>query len=107
MCIDLHPQMCRGDYQGPYCAFSEYSFQNTYNLASIAAIDLNFGMIIHVSSRYTHKEFQAPPIPGVGEASERVDCVEKSPIYAALWIREVEGLYTAYKTSQSLELLWP
>ena len=31
-------------------------------------MDLNSGKIIFLSSCYTHKEFQAPPISGVGGA---------------------------------------
>ena len=48
-------------------------------------MDLNFGMIILLSSCYTCKEFQAPPISGVGGATTRVDRIRKSLFYASLW----------------------
>ena len=72
-----------------------------------------------------HKEFQAPPIPSVGEASGHVDCVRKSPFYAALWqltprdrgltvasnlgyVRSTRPIYILpIKQVKSPELLWP
>ena len=48
-------------------------------------MNLNFGMNILQLSCYTRKEFRAPPISGVGGASERVDHIRKSPFYASLW----------------------
>ena len=51
----------------------------------IAAMNLNFGMIILPSSCYTHNEFRALPISGVGGASARIDDIQISPFYVSLW----------------------
>ena len=48
-------------------------------------MDLNFGMIILLPSCYTHNEFQALPISGVGGAIMCVDRIQKSLFYASLW----------------------
>ena len=57
----------------------------TLKLESIVAIDLNFGVMILTSSRYTHKEFCATPASSLGGASAQVNCVQKSLFYASIW----------------------
>ena len=48
-------------------------------------MDLKFSMIIFLSSCYTRKELQDPPISCVGGAIALVDHVQKLPFYASLW----------------------
>ena len=56
---------------------------------SIAATDLNFGIIVFSLSCYTRKEFQAPLISCVGGVSMHIDHVQKLlfhiNFYASLW----------------------
>ena len=58
--------------------FLNFRFKNAYNVESIAVTDFYFGVMILISSCYTHKEFRATPTSGLG-ASARVDHFQKSP----------------------------
>ena len=62
-----------------------HTHTNAYNLESIAATDVNFGVMILTSSCYTGKEFRAKSTSSLGGASARVNHVQKLPFYASLW----------------------
>ena len=60
------------------CAFSTISTLNAFD--AIVAMNLKLTMIILWSFCYTHQEFQAPIISGVGVASTHTTCGQKSAI---------------------------